>query len=250
MSSTAFIHLFGSRGANEWDVIAPTWEVSPETALSAIDLMRRSDESNAPVGRRSASVAERDRLIGEVRAKLAGNEEARATFEAGLQSAQVFLSGRERYKTNCIIVVGEIRMCLRELARRMVERGVVDCVEQFFMVTNSELDAIRQRPGDFRDVLAERWTEYQILRTLEPPFVVNGIAPTRSDLTARSAVVAQAASGRCSQEPPAREAPLAAAPGSCTTPATWATSSPATCSSRRRRTPPGSRCSSRHPRWW
>ena len=75
-------------------MIAPTWEVNPETVLSAIDLMRRSDESNAPVGRRSASVAERDRLIGEVRAKLAGNEEARATFEAGLQSAQVFLSGR------------------------------------------------------------------------------------------------------------------------------------------------------------
>ena len=77
----------------------------------------------------------------------------------------------------------------------MVERGAVDCVEQFFMVTNSELDAIRQSPGDFRDVLADRWTQYQILRTLEPPFVVNGIAPSRSDLTARSAVVAQAASG-------------------------------------------------------
>jgi len=191
----AFIHSFGSRGANEWDVIAPTWEVRPETALSAIDLMRRSDESNAPVGRRSASVAERDRLVGEVRALLEGNDEARATFEAALQSAQVFLSGRERYKTNCIIVVGEIRMCLREVARRMVDRGALDCVEQFFMATNSELDAIRQRPGDFRDVLADRWTQYQVLRTLEPPFVVNGIAPSRSDLTPRSTDAAQAASG-------------------------------------------------------
>ena len=57
-TSTSSVRRYGSRGANEWDVLAPTWEVRPDTALAAIDLMRGSDESNAPEVRHAASVAE------------------------------------------------------------------------------------------------------------------------------------------------------------------------------------------------
>ena len=68
-------------------------------------------------------------------------------FEAALQSsAQLFLSGRERAKTNVVMVINEMRVALREFGRRLVERGVIDQVEQVFMVTNDELDQLRLHP--------------------------------------------------------------------------------------------------------
>jgi phosphohistidine swiveling domain-containing protein len=190
------VRRYGSRGANEWDAIAPTWEVRPEAALTAIDLMRRSDESQSPRARNAAAVAERDRVAAEIRARLAGDPEALGTFEAALRSAQIFLSGRERYKTNCIMVVGEMRMCLRELGRRAVERGVCDTVEQFFMLRNEELDAVRLHPERYREPIQERWAVYRSLFELEPKFCVNHIAPALGELKPRAeTAVAQATAG-------------------------------------------------------
>ena len=171
------IRLYGSRGPNEWDVIAQTWEVRPQTALAAIDLMRASDPSNAPTLRKAASIAERDRVAADIRARLADDAEALGTFEAALRSSQLFLSGRERYKTNCIMLVGEIRMCLREIGRRMVDQGVIESVEQIFMLTNAEFDELRFEPNRFKSVIAERWSRYRELFDIEPIFLVSGHVP-------------------------------------------------------------------------
>ena len=107
-------------------------------------------------------------------------------FEAALRSSRVFLSGRERAKTNVVIVINEMRMALREFGRRLVERGVLDQVEQLFMVTDTELDPLRHRPEAYRDVIAQRWAQYRELFDYEPVFVVNGAVPTLSDMARRT----------------------------------------------------------------
>ena len=146
--------------------------------------------------RNAASVAERDRVVAHVREQLAGDAEAVAGFEAALRSAQLFLSGRERYKTSCIMVVHEMRMALRELGRRLVDRGAIDDVEQVFMLTNAELDAVRQHPDRFHDLLVDRWRRFQALFDLEPPFVVVDEPPALSSFHHRVArTVEPAASG-------------------------------------------------------
>ena len=122
--------------------------------------MRKSDESQAPAIRQTASVVERDRVAAEIREKIAGDPETAGLFEAALRSAQLFLAGRERAKTNCVMVINEIRMALYEYGRRLVERGVIADVEQVFMVTDDELDQLRAEPESFRDVIAERWAQY------------------------------------------------------------------------------------------
>lgn len=187
------LRKYGSRGPNEWDVIADTWEVRPRTALAAIDLMRQSSHEQAPSVRKTAAIVERDRVIGEVRAKLAGDAETLGTFNAALGSAQLFLSGRERYKTNCIMLVGEIRMCLREIGRRMVEVGVIDSVEQIFMLTDAEFDELRHEPDRFRTIIAERWAQYQSLFEIEPIFVINGHVPPVAQWPRRSTKTIEAA---------------------------------------------------------
>jgi rifampicin phosphotransferase len=187
---------YGSRGPNEWDVIAQTWEVRPRTALAAIDLMRQSPDGQAPAVRKAASIAERDRIVADVRRRLAGDAESLGTFEAALGSSKLFLSGRERYKTNCIMLVGEIRMCLREIGRRMVEAGVINQVEQIFMLTDAEYDELRHEPDRFRPVIAERWAQYSALFDIEPIFVINGHVPPLDQWPRRAAKsVAVAAAG-------------------------------------------------------
>lgn len=181
----AFLAVHGARGQNEYDPRAPSWEAAPRIALAAIDLMRRSGESHAPAVRRAKAIEERDRLIAELGERISDDTETAATFVAALGSARLFLAGRERAKTNVVVIINEIRMALRELGGRLVERGVLDEVEQVFMVSDTELDALRHHPASFRVVIADRWARYQHLFALEPPFVVNGRRPGPAEMTRR-----------------------------------------------------------------
>ncbi len=180
-----FLHDHGFRGQNEYDPRAPSWELSPRVALAAIDLMRRSDDAQAPAVRQAASVAERDRIAAEIRAAIAADPETSGLFEAAMQSARLFLAGRERAKTNVVRVINEARVAIYEYGRRLVERGIIDDVEQVFMVTNDELDVLRAEPEAFRSVIAERWAQYQELFAYEPVFVVNGRVPSLDEMKRR-----------------------------------------------------------------
>lgn len=180
-----FLHEHGARGQNEYDLIAASWEVRPRIALAAIDLMRRSDESSAPSLRAGAAVAERDRIVAELRAALAADAESAGLFEAALASSQLFLSGRERAKTNVVTLINEMRVALREYGRRLVERGTSTEIEQVFMVTDDELDELRHDPASMRSTIAERWAQYLELADLEPLFVVNGRVPSIDEMTPR-----------------------------------------------------------------
>ena len=181
-----FLFDHGSRAQNEYDLRSASWEVSPRIALAAINLMRKSDESLSPAARRAISVIERDRILAEVRPRIAGDAETAGMFEAGLRSAQIFLAGRERAKTNAVRVINEMRMALREFGRRLVAASVIAEVEQIFMLTDAELDQIRFDPEAFRPVVAQRWAQYQTLFDYEPVFVVNGRVPLLSEMTRRS----------------------------------------------------------------
>jgi pyruvate,water dikinase len=180
-----FLVDHGFRAQNEYDVRSQSWEVSPRIALAAIDLMRRSDESQSPAARHDTSVAERDRILAEVRPKLAGDPETAGLFEAALHSAQLFLAGRERAKTNTVRVINEMRMALREFGRRLVERGVIDELEGVFMLVDPELDKIRFHPEPFQQIIADRLAQYRSLFDYEPVFVVNGRVPALSEMKRR-----------------------------------------------------------------
>lgn len=182
-----FLRDFGSRGANEYDPRSPSWEASPRIALAAIDLMRRSDESKAPEVRHAVAVAERDRVTADIRSRIAGSPETAGLFEAALQSAQVFLAGRERAKTNVVRVINESRMAIYEFGRRLVAKGVIDDVEQVFMVTDDEVDALKAAPELFASTIVERWAAYQRLFDYEPVFVVNKRVPGLDEMTRRDA---------------------------------------------------------------
>jgi len=180
-----FLFEHGSRAQNEYDLYATSWEVRPRIALAAIDLMRRSAESQAPAVRHEASVIERDRIVAEIRGKVAEDAEAAGMFEAALGSAQLFLAGRERAKTNLVMIINEMRVALREFGNRLAERGTIDRVVKVFMATGAELDRLRHSPETIVSTLAARWDQFQTLFERKPVFVVNGRVPDLSEMTPR-----------------------------------------------------------------
>ena len=77
-------------------------------------------------------------------------------------------------------------MALYEYARRMVERGAIDEVEQLFMVVDDELDELRADPWSLKDTIASRWSQYRRLFDYEPVFVVNRRVPSISEMKPRA----------------------------------------------------------------
>ncbi len=140
-------------------------------------------------------MAERDRVTAMIREQVAADPETAGLFEAALQSAQLFLAGRERAKTNVVRVINEARVALYEYGRRLVDRGVITDAEQLFMVTDEELDPLRAEPEAFAGVIAERWEVYRTLFDREPVFIVNGRVPTLDEMTRRDSKQVTVATG-------------------------------------------------------
>ncbi len=183
-----FLVEFGSRGANEWDLIAPVWEVNPDTALAAIDRMRQAADTASPIAENASREAERLDLTAKVRAALAGNDEALGGFEVGLASASTFLPGRERSKTAIIRVLHEVRMAMLELGRRLAGRGTLAEPTDIFMLFVDELgDVIEGYLPDIRQQIPARHAHRAYLASLEPPFIINGRPDPLSEWHVRGA---------------------------------------------------------------
>ncbi|MER5220146.1 PEP-utilizing enzyme [Streptomyces flaveus] len=178
-----FLAASGDRGPNEWDIHALSWEASPVQVLALVDRIRHSADDDSPAERHRRLTARREQLASEVRALLP--EDAQPMFDAGMHASQVWIPARERTKANCVTVINEIRMAIRELGRRGVEAGLFAEPEDVMMLLDTELDDYVADPASFGPVIAQRLQEYAGLRELEPPFFVAQDAQTEIDSWSR-----------------------------------------------------------------
>ncbi len=176
-----FIYEHGSRGPNEWDPGADSYESRPSLALSQLDVMRRQGDEADPNKALERNAAERERIATEIRSLLEGNEEASAMFAAGMSAAEVWLAARERCKGNCIRVIHEVRLAFDELGRRMTELGHLDAPKDIYMLLEDEIDAFVDDPASFSDTIKTRKADFAELFKLEPPFIVKGSCPPLSE---------------------------------------------------------------------
>ncbi|MEU1933005.1 PEP-utilizing enzyme [Streptomyces coeruleorubidus] len=180
-----FLAESGDRGPNEWDIHALSWEAAPVQALALVDRIRHSPDDDSPAARRTRLTEGRERTAREIRAVLP--EEAQPMFDAGMHASQVWIPARERTKANCVTVVNEIRMAVRELGRRGVAAGLFARPEDVMMLLDTELDGYVAAPESFGPVIARRLEEYAGLHELEPPFFVADDAQTEIDTWPRRA---------------------------------------------------------------
>ncbi|HEX9260731.1 MAG TPA: PEP-utilizing enzyme [Acidimicrobiales bacterium] len=188
-----FLRRYGSRGPNEWETRSPTWETHPDLALAAIDRMRLSPESSSPHVLNLDRSVEREALGAELAAMLDGDPAAQGQFVAALRAATIFMPGRERTKSNCIKLIQEGRVLLREWGRRMVAAGVFPRVESYGMLTRAEGYAVIEDPAGWYDELVERELRYEEVKALQEPFLFVGSPPPMPTYPLRSSVAHAAA---------------------------------------------------------
>ena len=181
-----FLYNHGSRGPNEWDIGAHTYETNPGLALSMLNAMRQQDDSADPALAIERNSRIREDLRAEFTAMFSENEEASGMFAAGMQAGEVWLAARERQKSTIVKPIQEIRLCFRELGSRLALDGHIDDPDLIFMLLESELDDFLADPSSFNDRLVERERDYRELFDLIPPFIVNTTCAPLSDWPRKS----------------------------------------------------------------
>ncbi|MBT7430386.1 MAG: phosphoenolpyruvate-utilizing protein, partial [Ilumatobacter sp.] len=184
----SFLFSYGCRGPNEWEARSPTWETEPDLALAAIDRMRLSDASAAPQLHNDDRRAERESLGAEIAAMVEGDPETHGQFVAALNSATVFMPGRERTKTNNIKLVHELRVALHEIGHRRVQAGTFHKHDDFGLLTRPELKNEVANPGTYTDQLADREALLDEVAALQEPFLFHGGRPDMATYPRRDAV--------------------------------------------------------------
>lgn len=189
-----FVYEHGSRGPNEWDPGADSYETRPGLAFKQLDVMRRQNDDADPEAAFERNAAERERLAAEFTEVFADDEEASGMFAAAMQAGEVWLAARERCKGNNIRTIHEVRVCFDELAHRMVAAGHLDHFKQIYMLLEDEVDAYVADPASFRATLAEREADFAALSELEPPFIVNTECPPLAEWTRKADLAVDAVS--------------------------------------------------------
>jgi len=169
-----FLYEFGSRGPNEWDLFSDVWETKPALALALIDAMRQVGPDGDPAKAAARTVADSAAALTEALDRVKGNDEATTMVQLAATSGRRFNAWRERSKTNCIRVMNEARVAMREIGRRHAATGALAHEKQVFMLLNEELDAFIADPKSFTSKLAEREKQWRSLWELETPYFVEG----------------------------------------------------------------------------
>ena len=185
-SFAAFLAEYGMRGPNEWDIRARSWDADPVQALAHVDSLRASPDEGSPQARGARLGARRQAAADELRALLAGDDEALGTLEVALRSAKDTIPLREQTKANAAVVINEVRLAVRELGRRGVAAGRLAEPEDVMMLLADELDAYVADPASFTGTIRERLAGYRSLFDLEPPFIIADELPPLSQWRRRS----------------------------------------------------------------
>lgn len=169
-----FVYEYGSRGPNEWELSAHTWETDPTMVLTNVDRARLQPDDKSPTAGQAAMAREREAAIEQARNQLAdmGDADLAGMFEAALVGGNMMVY-RERAKTTLVRVLHEIRMAVRELGRRQAEAGHLGDADHVFMLTSQELEDFVADPAAHRDLLAGRAADWALLWDLEPPFFIS-----------------------------------------------------------------------------
>jgi len=185
---TEFLVEYGSRGPNEWEISADSWETNPQLPLAMLDRIRMQSDEESPRNRNATKAAEREAVIEEVRAKVQPlGEELSGMFENALVAGNM-QAFRERTKSTIVIPVNELRVMIKELGRRHAEAGHIDRPDYIFMLLDEELEQFVASPEGWNDKLAERYEMWRELFDLEPPyFIRNGQVPPLTQWAKRSA---------------------------------------------------------------
>jgi pyruvate,water dikinase len=145
-----FLATYGHHSTRELDLMVPRWDEDPsqviETLRRYVGLDDNSDPSLQDMGKRQGAEGERDRL----HRFLAGRTRIRRwLFLQRLERVRFYTWYREEVRDRSTRMYRLIRKVSLEVGRRLVERGVLDEVEDLFYLPYEEAIALFR--GEYSD---------------------------------------------------------------------------------------------------
>lgn len=177
-----FLHEFGKRGNDFFDLDRPSWLEDPTPALVALRAFLASDAAD-PEEERQRLAESRERLLAATRQRLQGYpQQAVEQFEFLLKAAQegTILSEDHGFYIDWQASY-EVRRVLLEAGRRLAALGAIDVRDDVFYLSFDELRAALANQGADRhqDEVAARKAEMTHFARITPPRYVGAI-PTGS----------------------------------------------------------------------
>ena len=173
---------------NEWEARSPSWETRPELALNAIDRMRLAGDELAPKTQNVERATQREQAASELLSMVEADPEVHGELAVGIAASAAWLPARERTKTNNIRLIHEMRMIMRAIGARMVEKNAFDEIEDFGFVTEEEYASLFKEPTSMLNIIRSRRDEYNKLLEREAQFLFNGEADHPDTWRRRDAV--------------------------------------------------------------
>jgi pyruvate,water dikinase len=176
----ALLAEHGHVGPAEWELSGQTWATDSRLLLGQLDVLRRASAEGDQADPATRSLQRADRgteSVALIRRSLSASPVAAQRFEETWGAAGRWLLARRRIRQIASALHHEQRLAARELGRRQVASGLLDDVDQIFMLLEAELDEFAADPVNLAETLHMRAYDYHAIATYQPPFVTVGQPP-------------------------------------------------------------------------
>ncbi|MBW3664052.1 MAG: hypothetical protein KY469_13200 [Actinobacteria bacterium] len=163
-SLEAFVDRYGHRGINEYELAATPWADDHDGLARLVD---RVGTRSQPAGRGAQARAE---ALDELRARTSRSRYRRVIAKLGRLDEQMRL--RENAKSHEVMLVASLRYVVREVGRRLADRGLADAPDDVFFLRPPELRTGLERGLDLHDVVTRRRRTHETAATLDLPLML------------------------------------------------------------------------------
>jgi len=173
----SFLDRYGHRGLYESDWALPRYSEDPTPLLQAIRTHLRDGRDDSRAAALVRVAAEADAVRSEFERRMTGVRRWTLLPRARqlLATIKQYYVWREQCRSDMIRVLAIMRPWHLVLARRFVERGWLDRLENYFLLRIEEIASAIQNPAasnTFRDIVAQRAVEAERYRRFEMPLLM------------------------------------------------------------------------------
>jgi pyruvate,water dikinase len=214
----AYLVDYGWRADSVYELTQPAWWEDPAIPLGAVQGFIAIDDSSGPESQLQAAIKRREELLSDARSKLANDAAKLKQFNDLYDAAKSFTPIVEDHN-HWIDQMGDITMrypCL-EIGKRLVAKGLLDDVEDVFLLYSAELH-LAMAGADYKTVARQRKADIQAFAKIVPPPAMGVPAPPTGDPVEDVLVRFFGAPVEPSADPSVLQG-IAAAPGLVTGPA-------------------------------
>jgi pyruvate,water dikinase len=176
-----YLKDYGWRADSVYELTQPAWWEDPSIPLGAVQGFISIGDEAGPESQLQSAITRREALLAEARGKLAGKPDLLKQFNDLYDAAKSFTPIVEDHN-HWIDQMGDITMrypCL-EIGKRLVARGLLEAVDDVFMLYSSELH-LAMAGADYKSLVKQRKADKDRFAKIVPPPAMGVPAPPTGD---------------------------------------------------------------------